>query len=161
MRLFLKRDTSMSHSRFIVSDSNGETKFVVTGKYNDAIQKMAISSPQGEVLIKIRMLISKVLSTFIIRSDDEHFTIIGGRRVSPDFSIFGINWKICASADFRTFEVFDADGSLLMTQKSDTCSSKGYYTLDIFTQRRELLCLAVAICIDVYNFADSVVAATI
>lgn len=149
----------MSHSRFIVYDSNSDVIFVVTGKYNDVIQKMAISSPQGEVLVKIRMLLSKLVSTFVIKIGEERFTVISGRKSTPDVSIFGINWKISCSSDFRTFEVFDADGSLLMTQKADSYHQKGYYTLDIITQRRELLCLAIAICIDALSFADSTVAA--
>ncbi len=150
----------MVHSRFIVSDSSGKTKFVVTGKYSETLQKMALSSCDGEVLLRIRMLLSKMLSTFIIKTDYDHFTIIGGRKDKPDLNIFGINWSIRASADFRCFEVFDADGTLLMSQKTETYLSKGYYILDIFTQRRELLCIAIAICVDIYDFADSVVAAT-
>jgi len=162
MRLFLKKDNSMTHSRFIVKDSGENDKYVVTGKYGDAIQKLAVSSLDGEVLLKIRLLISRIFSTFVVSGTDKriHITAIKKDRIH-EFRFYGIDWYLRSDIDFRTFEIYDSGGTLIMSQKSDSYSSKGYYTLDITSPDKELLCIAVALCMDVYNFADSVAVATV
>lgn len=161
MRLYLRRDNSMVHSRFVVCDENGNEKYIVTGKHTDAIGKMAISSTDGEVLVKIRMMLSTVLSTFVISDGSERFTmLVKASSASPQLRIHGIDWIIKYTADFNTLEVYDTDGTLVMVRKAETYISKGYYTLEVFSIGRELFSVAVAVCAGILNFSDSIVPAT-
>ena len=160
--MYLRRDNSMMHSRFIVSTHDGDDKYIVTGNQSETIGKMAISSKDGQVLVKIRLVLSGILSTFVISNSYERFTVVAtNSSKSLKLQIHGIDWAIRPSADFRTFEIFDSQGNLVMTQKAQNYSRKGYYTLDILLPQRELFCIAVAICADTLNFNDSFVPATI
>ena len=78
-----------------------------------------------------------------------------------DFRFHGISWLLCASADLRSFEIFDADGTLVMSQSTDSLYHTGAYTLEIYHELRELFCVAAAVCADVINFADTIVKAPV
>lgn len=162
MKLFLKRDCSEEHSRFTVSDESGFERYRVTGKRTASTDRMALSSPQGELLVKIRIAPFHVFYAFSISDSNERFSItaanIGNRT---EYRFHGISWHLSRSSDGRSFEVLDADGSVIMTQNADRFLSTDVYTLDILSEYRELFCIAVAVCADVINYADSAAIATV
>lgn len=160
MKLYLKRDTSMAHSRFVVFDATGCDKYVVTGKYG-AIHKLAISDLQGKVLASIHMAPFKSFKAFVISGGEERFLMVASAaRQFLHFSFHGINWSMCRSADGRSFDIIASDSSVVMSQNCDNLLSKDYCELEIFNESRELFCIAVAICANLINFADLSLAVT-
>ncbi len=77
-----------------------------------------------------------------------------------DFRFHGISWLLSRSADMRSFEIYDADGSVVMSQNADSYHLTGSYKLEIYSELRELFCIAAAVCADVINYADTTVKAT-
>ena len=150
----------MPHSRFIVTDSSGYNKYVVTGKCTASIQRLVISDMQGKMLVTIRVAPFSFFSAFVVSDGTERFSMIASYN-KREYKFHGISWTLCRSCDVRSFEIFDADGTSVMLQLADNYISKGCYELDIFSEQRELFCIAAAICADTINLADTTVAATV
>ena len=159
MKLFLSRDTTMPHSRFVVADKCGHTKYVVTGKGTATIQHLVISAADGNSLVSIRVAPFSFFSAFVVSDYAERFLLVANHQ-KIEYKFHGISWTLCRSRDTRSFEIFDADGTPVMLQLADNFISKGYYELDIFSEQRELFCIAAAICADMVNLADAAFPAT-
>ena len=151
----------MPHSRFIVSDSNGCDKYIVTGQSGSPFQKMAISSVQGTVLVNIRVAPLCFFSAFAVSQHKDRFLMVCADKHAKHFRFYGINWVFSLSSDRRSFEISDTSGTPVMLQSAENLLSKGYYELDIFCQSKELFCVAAAVCANTYAIADSVLAATV
>ena len=149
----------MPHSRFVVSDICGHTKYVVTGKGSATIQHLVISTTDGQILVSIRVAPFSFFSAFVVNDAAERFLIVANHR-KIEYKFHGISWTLLRSRDSRSFEIFDADGTSVMLQLADNFISKGYYELDIFSEQRELFCIAAAICADILNLADASLPAT-
>ena len=150
----------MPHSRFVVTDEYGRAKYIVTGKGASSIQRLVISTTQGQMLVTIRVAPFSFFSAFVVSDGKERFSMVAGHS-RLEYKFHGISWTLCRSQDVRSFEIFDADGTSVMMQLADNYISKGYYELDIFSEQRELFCIAAAICADTINLADTSVAATV
>ena len=162
MKLFLKRDTSMEHTRFLVNDHKGGLKYVVTGKRSAAVDRMAISSVDSHVLLNITVAPLHFFYAFIVSGEKQRFSMVTSNPVkTAQFRFYGIDWTLCRSADRRSFEIFDSSGKCVMLQSADGFHRTGAYTLEIFNSAMELNCIAAAICADVINYADSAVTATV
>lgn len=162
MRLFLKRDTSFEHSRYIVYDECKREKYIVTGKRGASVDRMVISTPDGNPCVNIRIAPFHVFYVFSVSNGSERFTMSASNlRGRVDYRFHGISWLLLRSSDMRSFEILDADSTPVMIQLSDSLALTGAYTLDVFCQSRELFCISAAICADVINYADSTQAATV
>ncbi|MBQ4569685.1 MAG: hypothetical protein IJA62_06520 [Ruminococcus sp.] len=160
-KLYLKRDASQVHSRFLVFDDLGREKFVITGRRMHSSDKMVISDLCGNPLVHIRVAPFHVFYAFSVRVSTERFTMVASTNAGKaDFRFHGISWLLSRSSDLRSFEIFDADGSLVMSQSADSYLTNGSYTLEIYSELRELFCIAAAVCADVINYADNSVKAT-
>lgn len=156
MKLFLRRDNSSANTRFIVCDHTGAEKFTVTGKRTASSDKMILSSMDAVPLVTIRSAPFLVFYAFSIKDSKDKFAITatkGSRFIR--FRFHGISWTLCRSNDLRSFEIFDADGKLIMSQSADRYLSTGAYELDIYSEQREYFCIAAAICADAVSFTDS------
>ena len=150
----------MLHSRFVVCDQNGDSKYMVTGKCGSAIHKLAISDLQGEVLVTIHLAPFKSFKAFVISDKSERFLMVASLAEKRlQFRFHGISWTMCQSADRRSFDIVDADASLIMTQSAENFLTNDSYELEIFITDRELFCVAAAVCADMINLADNTVAA--
>ncbi len=156
MKLFLKRDNSSEHTRFIVCDHLGVEKFTVTGKRRATTDKMILSSADATPLVTIRSAPFHVFYAFSIKDSKDRFAITATKgRNFIEYRFHGISWRLCKSSDCRSFEIFDADGKLIMSQCADRYLSTGAYELDIYSEQREYFCIAAAICANAVNFTDS------
>lgn len=156
MKLFLRRDNSAEHTRFIVCDHTGCEKFTVTGRRTASTDKMIISALDATPLVTIRSAPFHVFYAFSIKDSKDRFAITAAKgRNFIDYRFHGISWTLCFSNDGRSFEILDADGKLIMTQCADRYLSTGAYELDIYSEQREYFCIAAAICANAVNFTDS------
>lgn len=161
MKLYLKRDSSMEHTRFTVYDDCGDLRYAVTGMRSSNVDKMAVSNPESEVLLTLKVAPLHFLYAFTMRDSNHRISLVSANPGKAcEFRFFGIDWILRRSADMRSFEVFDSSGRVVMNQNADAFYRTSSYTLDIFDESKELYCIAAAIFADVLNFADSAVAAT-
>ena len=162
MRLFLTRNTTSEHSRFIVYDECKREKYVITGKRTASTDKMVISSLDGTSLVSIRVAPFHVFYAFSISDKTERFTMVASNiGEHTDYRFHGISWMLSRNYNMHSFSIIDADGTLIMSQSVDKLLSTGTYTLDICCENRELFCIAAAVCADVINYADSATKAII
>lgn len=162
MKLFLRRDNSDSNSRFIISDNLGHEKYIVTGRRTASTDKMILSDMSGTPLVTIRVAPFHVFYAFSISDGKERFSMTATQiRTSTEFRFHGISWVLCRSRDRHSFEIIDADKTSVMLQSADRYLSTGAYELEIYTEHRELFCIAAAICADVINYADAAAAAIV
>ncbi|MBQ2944131.1 MAG: hypothetical protein IJD93_05525 [Ruminococcus sp.] len=157
MKLFLKRDNSAQHTRFIVCDHNGKEKFTVTGRRYAGADKMLLCSSDSTPLVTIRCAPFHVFYAFVVKDSSDRFAITATKsRRFIEYRFHGISWTLCLSGDGRSFEIFDADGKLIMSQSADKYLLTGAYELDIYSEQRECFCIAAAICANAVSFTDAV-----
>ena len=162
MKLFLQRDSSCEHSRYIVYDDCKREKYIVTGKRGASVDRIVISTPDGNPCIQIRIAPFHVFYVFTVAGANERFTMTATKfRKLAEYRFHGISWTLSRSADLRSFEILDADSTPVMIQLADSYSLTGAYNLEIFCESRELFCISAAICADILNFADNTMAATV
>lgn len=162
MKLFLKRDTSCDHSRYVVYDECKREKYIVTGKRGASVDRMIISTVDGIPCVQMRIAPFHVFYACSISSGKERFTMIASNfRNKTEYRFHGISWVLNRSSDLRSFEILDADTTPVMLQLADSFALNGAYNLDIYCESRELFCISAAICADAVNFADSTQAATV
>lgn len=162
MKLYLKRDTSMEHTRFIVCDHRGDLRYVVTGKRSGSVDRMVISLPDSTMLMNLKIAPMHFLYVFVMSGNNHRVSMFSSNPGKAcEFRFHGIDWTMCRSSDMRSFEIIDSRGISVMLQSADTFLKSSAYTLDIFDEANELYCVAAAICADVISYADSHVAATV
>lgn len=162
MKLFLKRDTSCEHSRYIIFDECKREKYIVTGRRGASVDKMIISTVDGVPCVNIRIAPFHVFYAFSISGDKERFTMTAANfKHRTDYRFHGISWTLVRSCDMRSFEIIDADKTPVMLQLADSFCLTGTYNLEVYCEARELFCIAAAICADVINYADSKKTATV
>lgn len=157
MKLFLKRDNSAQHTRFIVCDHLGNEKFNVTGRRTIGADKMIICSTDSTPLVTIRCTPFLVFYAFTVKDSKDRFAITATKsRRFIEYRFHGISWTLCRSNDGRSFEIFDADGKLIMSQSADRYLLTGAYELEIYSEQRECFCIAAAVCANAINYTDAV-----
>lgn len=161
MKLYLIRNRSGADSRFSVFDELGCCRFIVTGNRTAASDKMKLCDMDGNVLLTLRSTPFYIFHSFRINDGNERFSLtVNDFHRSCDFRFFGISWRMRRQS-FKCFEVFDTDSELIMTQSPSKKHRDGAYELNIEHSSRELFCIAVAICADCVDYADSPQAATV
>ncbi len=157
MKLFLKRDTSQADTRFIICDHTGAEKFKVTGRRKTSGDKMLLCSSDSTPLVTIRCAPFRVFYAFSVKDSKDRFAITATKfRSFVEYRFHGISWRLCFSNDRRSFEIFDADGKLIMSQSADRYLSTGVYELEIYSEQRECFCIATAVCANLINLTDAV-----
>lgn len=162
MKLFLKRDSSNESTRFIIYDEQGRERYRVSGVRTASTDKMLLSTMDGEPLVTIRVAPFHVFYAFSINDGKDRFAMTATNlRTRLEFRFHGISWLLCRSGDMRSFEIIDADKTVVMTQNADRYLSTGAYELDISNIERTHFCIAAAICADIISLVDSAAAATV
>lgn len=153
MRLFLKRDTSLGNSAFVICDESGSGKYFaqvgktkVGGKYN-----IIISGADGSTAAKIRELPIVGTNTFVFKVDKKHVTFVVIPTPNGLNSYFyGNNWHINGELASKDFIIIDVDKSVIMrhVKHADYCE------LDIIRESEELYCVAASVCANLINTVE-------
>ena len=65
------------------------------------------------------------------------------------FFIYGINWFFRGDLLKKNFEIVNVDKSVVMRQIKYEKYNKSFYEIDINDTKNELLCICVALCVDI------------
>lgn len=151
MKFFIKRDKSDGEGLFTVYDKNGREKYFVTGKKNTAF----ISDFSGKILVKIHRLPLPALKAYSISSGNYNIKFfINTSSKSPSCYFFGNSWLIRGDTVTNTFDIIDADNSLVASHRNSFQKSK-CYELFVNGENNILFCLATAICVDMEAKVDN------
>ncbi len=162
MKLFLKRTKSSDNMRFIVSDRSGNDVYSVYSLgANTFLERLVLSDTNGITLADIKVSPMKAFNAFRVKTDRDGFLLTFTMGEKTSFRLYGLNWCIKAGDTLGVYEVYDVDNTLLMKQVGKNFSTKGYCELDIYTETRQMLCVAMAVCMNFVNYIDITMAAPI
>ncbi len=149
MKVFIRRDTSDEHARYLIDDEFENPLYNVTGRMTASGELMKIMS-EGYTAAKIRDMRLPVVRAYSVSYASENiklfFTVRAG-EVRVRFS--GISWRIRGDVLGGSYDILDADSTVICTVYKHF--SKNYSELTIFDTNRELFCIAAAICVESLN----------
>lgn len=155
MKLFMRKDISDVGTRFSVYDETDCLRYKVTGCKKSLTEIMVVSTRNGVPMLTIKVAPMHFAHLFSIRDENERFYIsVWGGPQNPVFRFHGISWRIDREPIGRSFQLVDADSSVVMIQDGVHFITDGYYILDVKNDSRELFCVATAVCADLLNFID-------
>ena len=131
MKLYIQDSKDQNVSRFLIYDSLSKLKYRTSVEYAPLTVKMDVYDNNHRVAkIRKRKVIGKI-------SDSEIM-----------FYINGINWFFAGEILKKDFSVVNVDNSIVMSHRAKWSSGKVYYELDVSDNQNELLCVCIALCID-------------
>ncbi len=163
MKLFLRknRDTD-SDCCFTVYTESGCELYRVVSSGKGFGEKLLITSLNNEALVSIRVISMNFFYAFAVKDSKERFMMtMNDIFSSQSYKFYGISWLFRSDTCGRSFEVCDLDSSVVMRQKADKFITNGVYELDIFSESRELFCIATAVCADILGFIDRTAVASV
>lgn len=153
MKLYIKRDKSDGNRLFIIYDELCREKYFAKGNKD----KLEISDLSGDVLAKIRRHYLPALNAYSITAHKCNIKFImnsNNRAVNCYF--YGIGWRIRGNAFTKSFDIIDADNSLVATHSKSFSPCSDGYALSIFNESKELFCIATALCVNLEARLDNV-----
>ncbi len=145
MKFFIKRDKTAGEGLFIVYDELGKEKYYVKGSKNVC----NISDLKGRVIGKIHRLPLPALKAFSISSGNYNIKFfVNTSSKIPSCYFFGNSWLIRGDIGTNSFDIIDADNSIVASHRRSFRDSNAY-ELDVFGDNNEIFCIATSVCVDI------------
>ena len=154
MRLFLKRNTFDDSCCFTVFDESEEVKYVAShvSSMRIARHRLAVADSAGEVVAKIRRLPLVGTDTYVLKFQRRHVTFVTLPTPNGSRSFFyGSNWRVTGEILSKNFSIIDVDKTLLLAHRKHA----DYCELLIPDERNELFCVAMSVCVNLFNTIES------
>ena len=152
MKLYIKRDKSTDKSMFVVFDEYCNEKYYVVGSKD----KLELISTDKSKLMTIRRVPLPALKAYSITVGKNNIKfIIGNSNSKVSCYYYGIGWHIRGNIFIKSFDILDADNSLVATHAQRFSSCGDGYELNVVNESRELFCIATAICINLVAKVDN------
>lgn len=152
MRLYIKRDTTAHNSMYVVFNEHCKEKYLVIGTKD----KLRITNLKGEAVLKIRRLPSLGFRLYSVTADKHNIKLLINSTNSATNCMFhGIGWHLRGNAFIKSFDIIDADNSLVAVHSKRFSPCGDGYELNVIREDRELFCIATAICINLEAKVDS------
>ncbi|MGN0489708.1 MAG: hypothetical protein ACI4HO_10640 [Ruminococcus sp.] len=153
MKLYIKRDKSSENSMFIVFDELCKEKYLVTGSKD----KLKLKNLKGETLLKIKRIPFPTLRTYSITAKSSNIKlVISSLKTAVNCYFYGIGWHIRGNIFIKSFDIIDADNSLVATHIRRFSPCGDGYELNVINEDRELFSIATALCVNLEAKVDTV-----
>jgi uncharacterized protein YxjI len=130
---------------FVVLDELLNEKYLVTGSKDN----IAVKDLQGNSLLKIKHTPLPAVKAYSIKDGKSSMRFfIGSTRTTVNCYFSGIGWHIRGNVFTKSFDIIDADNSLVATHSKAFGKCIDGYGLNVINEDRELFCIAVAICVN-------------
>ena len=153
MKLFLKRDVSVSKNEFTVFDELGNEKYfaLVKGRKPSSTLSLRLLNTQGEVTAKMRRIPIVGTNTYLFSVNKKSVTMALVKNSAGFYCYFyGNNWHIHGDVLKKSFDIIDVDKSVVMTHRQYA----DYSELEIFDETNELFCVCASICANMINTVE-------
>ncbi len=151
MKFYIKRDKTVGDSLFVVFNEQGRENYYVTGSKNTTY----ISDLNGRILVKIHRLPLPALKAYSISCGNNNIKFfINTSSTAPSCYFFGNSWLIRGDTIANSFDIIDADNSLVASHRRNFTGNNGY-ELNIMRDNNELFCIATSICVDIEAKVDN------
>lgn len=152
MKLYIKRDKSTDKSMFVVFDEHCNEKYYVVGSKD----KLELINTDKNKLMTIRRVPLPALNAYSITVGKNNIKfIIGNSNSKVPCYYYGIGWHIRGNIFIKSFDILDADNSLVATHAQRFSRCGDGYELNVVNEGRELFCIATAICINLVAKVDN------
>ncbi len=156
MKLFIKRDRTADGSLFAVLDEFGENKYYVRSVKNSIV----LCDLRGKTLFRIKRLILPALRSYTLVSDERTIRFMINPKKSHCW-FYGMSWHVRGDFFTKSFDIIDADNSLVATHARRFCGGGSGYELNINSEHNELFCIGVAVCANIESKVDNHVLQTV
>lgn len=156
MKLFIKRDNSTDGALFAVLDEFCENRYYVKSVKNAVV----LCDLKGKPLLKIKRLILPALMTYSLVTRERTIRFM----VNPKKSVcwfYGAPWHIRGDFFSKSFDIMDADNSVVATHAERFSDGGSGYELNINSEHNELMCVGVAVCANMQSKVDNPVLQTV
>lgn len=152
MKLYIKQDKSIENQLFIVYDELCNEKYFVKGNKD----KLYIVDLSGDTLLKIRRIFLPTLKAFSITAQKQNIKfIINNSNKFPNCYFYGIGWRVRGNVFIKSFDIIDADNSLVATHIKRFSPCGDGYELNVINESKELFSIATAICVNLEAKVDN------
>ena len=151
MRLYLQRDIHGDCSRFTVYDGLYREKYYVTavsGRKN----RLVITDLSGNRAALISRMPLPLLQAYSISVGRRNIKLILNSGTSASASYYyGVSWHIRGSTLEKSFDIIDADNSIVASHSKCFNGRMNGYVLEILRDEQGLFCLASAVCVNLIS----------
>lgn len=153
MKLYVKDSKGSNQSRFLIYDEFSNLKYkVAINKTSLTIKLDVFDINSNSRVAKIRKRDILFLKTYTVSCKENKIKVIGKFTGSDvNFYINGINWFFTGNILKKDFEVINVDKSIIMKHHQRLKNGENYYEININDQNNELLCVCIALCIEILN----------
>lgn len=153
MKLYVKDSKGSNQSRFLIYDEFSNLKYKVSIEKTSLTIKLDLFDVSlNNRVAKIRKRDILFLKTYTVSCKEKKIKVIGKLSSSDiNFYINGINWFFRGNILKKDFEVINVDKSIIMEHRRKINNGENYYEIDIADQNNEVLCLCIALCIEILN----------
>lgn len=156
MKLFIKRDKTTDGTLFVVLDEYLNSKYCIKSVKNSVV----MIDKNGKKLLRIKRIMLPALRTYTIVSGERTIRFMINQKKAYCF-FYGISWHIRGDFFAKSFDIINADNSVVATHARRFADSGGGYELNINSEYNELLCVGVAICANLEEKVDNHVLQTV
>ena len=156
MKLFIKRDRTADGSLFCVLNEFCKDKYYVRSAKNSIV----LCDLNDKVLLRIKRLILPSLKAYTLVSAERTIRFMVNPRKSYCW-FYGMSWYIRGDFFTKSFDIMDADNSVVATHARRFCDGGSGYELNIFAEHNECFCIGVAVCANIEAKVDNFVPVTV
>lgn len=161
MKVFLKRETTSGNVIFTVKDCMGDDKYTVTAKEGTPMSKAYIKDNSGIKRLVIRRINLPMYSLYSISAGGERISLVTSHGTVPECIFYGISWHIRGDVRKKSYDIVDADNSVVAAVSKAGVGKCDALALNIFCEQRELFSIGVAVCLSMEKAVDCEVFQTI
>ena len=146
-----------NNKRFLIFDALGTLKYTVSIEHASFGTKISVYDFKMKRVAKIRkrdVMSFSIFSIFCkkVLCNKRKIRLVVSRLNFKDFVyIAGINWFFSGSLLDKNFEIVNVDKSVVMRQTKNNNTLNAAYELDINEEQHEILCLCVALCVNILS----------
>lgn len=156
MKRYITRDKSAEDTLFTVFSELGEELYSVRRSKKCVI----MTDKTGERLLKIKKLPFPNICAYSITAGNNNIKFFLNPRKQSSY-FYGTPWQIRGDAFKKSFDIIDADNSLVCSHESSFKDGRSCYLLEIAEDRQELLCIGTAICANIHETARNLCVQTV
>lgn len=151
MKLMIRQTRGDYKERFLIFDEKAKLKYYVWGLRRNQGETLKIKDKKGLEYSTIRQRNLFFLTGYSIEVSGIHRATLLQNPVTfhTFLKVRGSSWNIWGDLREKTFEVIGENQEAVMTHKRKWDSTGDWYELEVRYPEYELLCLAIAICIDI------------
>ena len=159
MKLYIKRDVSDAVSRFSVLDCDLKEKYRIIGTKSCFGEKLIIPDRGKTPLLCISRVVLPFCDAFFVSAKNEGYRLtVTKSRGAMSCRFYGISWRIRGDLITKSYDILDADNTVIATHIKRWSSSGFGCELNIFDESRELFCIAAVTCINSIITAENTAA---